>query len=163
MSETRYRRWNGWWTSRRARTLGVAATAALVLVTACGGDSSTGPGVPKSPVGNYTVATVNGKALPFTIFSDTGFKYEETAGTLALTSDGKYSFVTTFRQTVESDVEVFVDSTFGRWTQSGASLSFVDALDSTSTATATWAAPQLTFTLSDSGATSITIVYALKP
>lgn len=133
------------------------------LLAACGGDNgTTAPPVPKTPIGNYVVANVNGKPLPFTLFADTGYKYEETAGTLALTSDGKYSFVTTYRQTVLSNVETFVDSTFGTWKQNGSTLTFVDALDSTSTGTAVWAPPQLTFTLSDGGTTT-TVVYALKP
>lgn len=131
------------------------------MLAACGGDSATGPTSAKTPVGNYAVATINGKPLPYTMFADTGYTYEETAGTLSLTSDGKYSFVTSYRQTVLTNVEVFVDSTYGTWKQSGATLTFVDALDSTATGTAVWAAPQLTFSMSD-GATTTVVVYKLN-
>src|SRR6185312_7894244 len=93
--------------------------------TACGGDSPTGPSGSSSPVGSYTLSTMNGKGLPFTMYSDTNYKYEVTAGSLALTGDGKFSVVTTSRQTVGTNVETFVDSSDGTWKQTGAGISFV--------------------------------------
>lgn len=128
-------------------------------ITACGGDSPTGPGGSGSPVGSYTLSTVNGKGLPFTMFSDTGYKYEVTAGSLALTGDGKFSFVNTYRQTVGTNIETFIDSSGGTWKQTGSSFSFVGS-DST-TSTGTFANNQLTIIQVD-GAVTTTGVYTKK-
>jgi len=110
-------------------------------------------------VGSYTISTMNGKGLPFTMFSDTNYKYEVTAGSLALTGDGKFSVVTTYRQTVASNIETFVDSSGGTWKQTAATLSFV--ADDSTTSTATWANNQLTVTQVD-GSVTKTVGYTLK-
>jgi len=147
------------WTIARARRSLAGLAIAVAAITACSGDSPTGPGGSSSPVGNYTLSTMNGKSLPFTWFSDTNYKYEVTAGSLALTGDGKFSVVTTYRQTVASNIETFVDSSGGTWTQSGGNLTFV-AQDST-TNSAAWANNRLTITQVDGNVTT-TVVYALK-
>jgi len=110
-------------------------------------------------VGSYTLSTMNGKGLPFTMYSDTNYKYEVTAGSLALTGDGKFSVVTTSRQTVGTNVETFVDSSGGTWKQTGAGISFVG--DDSTTSSGTLASNQLTVTQVDGNVTT-TAVYALK-
>ena len=147
------------WTIARARRSLVGLAIAVAGITACGGDSPTGPGGSSSPVGSFAISTVNAKALPFTMFSDTNYKYEVTAGALSLTGDGKFTVVTTYRQTVVANIETFVDSSSGTWKQSGSSLSFV-AADSTTNA-ATWSSNQLTITQKD-GSVTTTVVYAKK-
>jgi len=149
------------WTNGRLRSLAFVATlTALTVAGACGGDSPSGPATPKTPDGSYSMSTVNGKAPPVAIFSDTNYMYEVTSGSLALTTDGKYSIVTKFRQTIPGNVSNFVDSTGGTWVLSGASITFTNA-DDKSTDTATWANSQLTFTETD-GNTTTTFVYARK-
>lgn len=157
------------WTAARAATLGHIARAALVacltVAAACGGGDSTTtpPPLATNPVGNYTMSTVNGKALPFTMASDTSglYKYEVTDGTIALTADGKYSVVTTYRQTIPGDVSLFVDSTGGTWVQTGTSVALTNSQDGT-TDSATWSnTGQLTFA-EVAGATTTTFVYGLK-
>ena len=147
------------WTIARARRSLFGLAIAVAGITACGGDSPTGPGSSSSPVWSYTISTMNGKGLPFTMFSDTNYKYEVTAGALSLTGDGKFTVVTTYRQTVVANIETFVDSSSGTWKQSGSSLSFV-AADSTTNA-ATWSSNQLTITQKD-GSVTTTVVYAKK-
>lgn len=150
------------------RTLAVALMfAATTVLAACGGDSGTGPDtkvVPPTPtpVGSYTISTINAKALPVAIFADTGFTYEVTSGSLALSSDGKYTVSITYRQTVPNDVSTFVDSTRGTWVLSGTSVNFTDALDA-SQSFATWSstANTLTFTTIEGKATN-TYVYSRK-
>jgi hypothetical protein len=149
------------WTNRRLRSLAfVAPLAALAAAGACGGDSPSGPATPKTPDGSYTISTVNGKGLPVAIFSDTNYTYEVTSGTLALTTDGKYSIVTKFRQTIPGNVSTFVDSTGGTWLLSGTSITFTNA-DDKSTDMAAWANGQLTFTETD-GKNTDTYIYARK-
>jgi hypothetical protein len=134
---------------------------AVAAITACGGDA-TSPGTPSgptSPTGSYSMSTVNGKPLPFTMFSDTNYRYEVTAGTLSLTGDGKATVWMTYRQTVVTNVETFVDSSSGTWTRSGSAVSF--AWPDSSHETATWANGQLSVAHVD-GSVTTTYVYTLK-
>lgn len=141
---------------RRSSKL-VAAFAAIALIAACGGDATTGPSSSSSnPVGSYTMTTVNGKAVPTSLFADGAFSYDITGGTMKLTSDGKFSAVTNYRQTVPGSVEMFVDSIAGTWTQSGSSLQMTIA--DGSTATATFDKSSLTLSATDEGVT-MTVVY----
>jgi len=134
----------------------VAVAAAVV---ACGGDA-TGPDAPSGASGSYAISTINAKALPVALFADGSFTYEVTAGTLTLTSDSKYSVVTTFRQTVPGNVSTFVDSTGGTWSLAGTTVTFVNSQDA-STDKAEWVSGKLTFTVTDGPATN-TYVYVKK-
>jgi|SRR5678815_3883324 len=148
----------------RARRSGfVLAFASLAALAACGSDSSTGPSgpaVPTTPVGSYTITTVNGKGLPVALFAEATYTYEITNGTLALLSGGKYSVVTTFRQTLPGSVSTFVDSTGGTWVQTGANIQLTNGQDG-SLDTATWDKGILTFVEVD-GKVTTTYVYGLK-
>jgi hypothetical protein len=121
--------------------------------------SGTEPGV-TTPVGTYTIATVNGKTPPVAIFADTNYTYEVMSGSVALTGDGKYSAVIAYRQTIPGNVSTFVDSTGGTWAQSGTVIRFTNGQDG-STDQATWANAELTFVESEGKATD-TYVYAIK-
>ena len=137
------------------------AFAALVAVAACGSDSPAGPAVPTDPIGSYTISSVNGKAPPVALFTEGTFTYEITNGTLALTSDGKYSVTTTFRQTLPGSVSTFIDSTRGTWVQTGAIVKMTNGQDG-SLDSATWTNKgQLTFVEVDAKVTT-TYVYGLK-
>jgi hypothetical protein len=159
MKETERRNSLSRWTSGRLRSL--ALVAVIAAAGACGGsDSPSGPATPKTPDGSYNISTVNGKGLPVAIFSDTNYTYEVTSGSLALTTDGKFSIVTTFRQTIPGNISTFVDSTGGTWVLTGTSVTLTNGSDG-STDTATWANGQLTFTETD-GKNTDTYVYARK-
>lgn len=166
MKESREKYATSRWTIGRASTLGrVLACAALAWSVACGSDAtgpgtSGGPPTPTSPVGSYTISTVNGKNLPVAIFADVGYTYEVTTGTIGLTSDSKYSLITTYRQTIPGNVETFVDSTGGTWTLTGTTISLKDAADG-STGQITWATTQLMFAITDGKVTN-TFVYTKK-
>jgi hypothetical protein len=136
-----------------ARVASVLCTAALIA--ACGGDSPSGPGSnDTSPVGSFAIATVNGKPLPFTMFTDTNYLYEVTSGSLALTNDGKYQNVMHFRQTIPGNVSLFVDSTTGTWVLNGSTVTLTDAADATIDSAA-FAAGKLSFTESNGVATNV--------
>jgi hypothetical protein len=141
------------------------AIGAAMAIAACGsgGDSSTAPPpLPTTPVGSYAISTVNGKGLPVAVASDTSglYKLEITSGTMALTADGKYSVVTSSRQTIPGNVSLFVDSTGGTWVLSGANVLFTNSQDGTND-TAAWSnAGQLTFA-EVNGTTITTFVYGL--
>ena len=149
----------------RARTLAIGVGFAA-LVAACGGDSPSGPGEPtgpsnSTPVGAYSITTVNGKTLPVAVFDEPSYKYEVTGGSLTLTSDRKYTVVTSFRQTIPGNVSTFVDSTFGTWSQAGPQITLVNGQDTDAKDQGTWAGLQLTFALSD-GKTTTTYVYTKR-
>jgi hypothetical protein len=152
------------WTSERSRRSGLTlALAALIGVGACGSDSSsgvTGPPVPTTPVGSYSITTVNGKGLPVALFAESTYTYEVTNGALALTSDGKYSVITTFRQTLPGSISTFVDSTGGTWVLTGSTIHLTNGQDGTLDS-ATWDKGILTFVEVDAKVTT-TYVYALK-
>lgn len=155
------------WTNNRASALGRAVLCvALAWIAACGSDGTTTPGgsgnppPPTSPVGNYAISTVNGKNLPVALFADAGYTYEVTTGSIGLTTDGKYSLVTTYRQTIPGNVEMFVDSTGGTWTLTGTTISLKDGQDG-STGQITWATNQLSFAIVD-GKVTTTFVYTKK-
>lgn len=139
----------------------------MLVLAACGGDSSgnpTGPGQTSStPAGSYDISTVNAKALPFTIFSDTGgYKWEVTAGSFGLTPDGKYTAKWTFRQTIGGRVDTFLDSTFGTWALNGTTVNFTNGQDPNANDKAEWSnAGRLTFTETEGTATN-TYVYLKK-
>jgi hypothetical protein len=161
MKEIKRRHSLSHWTNGPLRSLAfVAAFTALMAAAACGGDSPSAPATPKTPDGSYNIATVNGHALPVAIFADTNYTYEVMSGSLVLTTDGKYSIMTKFRQTVPGNVSIFPDSTGGTWVLSGTSITFTNS-DDKSTDTATWAKNQLTFTETDGKATT-TYVYSRK-
>jgi hypothetical protein len=149
----------------RARTLAIGVGLAT-LVAACGGDSPGGPGEPtgpsnSTPIGAYSITTVNGKALPVAVFNEPSYKYEVTGGSLTLTSDRKYTVVTSFRQTIPGNVSMFTDSTFGTWSQSGAQINLVNGEDADAKDQGTWAGMQLTFALTD-GKSTTTYVYTKR-
>lgn len=147
------------WTIGRGRTL--ATLAAIVTIVACSDASA--PNVQKSPDGNYTIASVNGKAVPAPLFSDTGgYMLEITSGTLALSSDGKYSSIMGFRQTLPGVVSTYSDSTGGTWVRTGGNVQFTE----TSTGlvlTAVWTTGHITVTDTTSSTSPISLVYDLKP
>jgi hypothetical protein len=136
------------------------AIAAATAASACGGDSPSAPpgSNDTSPAGAYTVASVNAKPLPFTMFSDTNYLYEVTSGSFSLTTDGKYTSVMSFRQTIPGNVSLFVDSTGGSWVLSGGKVTFTDGADAT-VDSAAFSGGNLTFMESNGVATNV-YVYA---
>jgi hypothetical protein len=152
-------------TNRPARTVMAVTLLALVgALTACSGNEPTGPNgqrVPKTFVGSYDVTTVNDKALPVAIFADTEYTYERISGTLTLTLDGRYSAKMTSRQTIAGRVDLFVDSTGGKWTYTDSLVTFADD-DHVTIEYAKWVDPgKFTFTQPD-GKDTNTYVYVKK-
>lgn len=104
-----------------------AATA--VLTTACGGDSSTGPGA--NVVGTYSLQTVNSKALPVTVYDDGTQKIEVTSDTYALSANGTYTNETIVRTTQGGTSSSDTLSYDGTYKQSGNSVTLTDSADPT--------------------------------
>ena len=67
----------------------LTAAAAFLALAACGGNDATGPATPPEPVvdGLYTLVSVNGQPLPFTIFSNTAGRFTHDSGSITLRPD----------------------------------------------------------------------------
>ena len=142
----------------------MSAFCAIAIVAACGGDGGpSGPITYTDPIGTYQVVTFNSKSLPAPMYSDTGYLYEITGGSSALTSDGKYVNVLNFRQTVPGNVSTFVDTQRGTWSLSGTTVTFANALDPVGNDHAAWEnTGKLTFVEPHTGGGSDTLVYTIK-
>lgn len=157
MRDTRSRRSIRRLTIGRGRAL--VALAAIVAIVAC--SDSSGPAVQSNPEGNYAIATVNGKPVPAPLYSDTGgYTLEITSGSLALTSDGKYSSVMGFRQTLLGAISTYTDSTGGTWVRSGGNVQFTET-STGFTLTGVWTNGRITVADSTSDPT-VSLVYELK-
>ena len=102
--------------------------AALLMLVACGGDS-TGPNA--DVTGNYTLQTVNGASVPAVVFQDSQEKDELTAGNINLNADKTWSGNLTARVT---DLMSGATGTFsapgnGTYTSSGGTITLTDATD----------------------------------
>ena len=106
----------------------LAGLALLVMLAACGGDS-TGP---KADVtGNYTLRTVNGANIPAVVFQDSQEKDELTSGNINLNADKTWSGTLSARVT---DLTSGASATFnspagGTYTASSGTLTLTDASD----------------------------------
>lgn len=101
------------------------------MVVACG-DSGTEP---VSVTGEYQLSMVNGKALPYRLFSDVGYTVDVTRSSLSLKADGSFLAALTSEERVEGNLSVYVDTAGGRWLQTGNTIKFTttDSLKSTGT------------------------------
>src|SRR5215212_10307686 len=93
------------------------AALAFVALAACGSDSSTNPNN-DTVEGSYSLRTVNGQPLPYTV--------QANGNTLVLTSDvmtiaagGSWTEVTSYRLTSGGQTTDEVDADSGTWTRSG--------------------------------------------
>ena len=134
-----------------------------IALAACGSDGNApvDPTSADTPVGSYSILTVNGKALPAAVIDvqmPAPYKVEVVSGVLNLTADGKYTVVTRTRETIPNNVSNYVDSTFGTWTRSGTEINLKNGEDPNAMSKGTWAGFQMTFVMVDSAFTT-TFVY----
>lgn len=135
----------------RPRQLASLALAVLTItVAACGSDTASGPpAAPATPDGLYMLASVSGKAVPITMFSDTAFTIILSSGSLALRTDGTLVTTVTTNETVAGNLSVYVDSAAGTWTPSGTG-SVALTIGSGVASLAAWSGNTITFVDTDS-------------
>ena len=98
---------------RFARLSRLAAfLVAVVAVAACSDTSG-----PSSPDGDYALSQINGKALPYRMYSDTNFTLDVTRSALSIKSDGSFYVTLTSEERVEGFLSTYVDSVGGVWRQ----------------------------------------------
>jgi hypothetical protein len=144
----------------RARMLAIGFGLTMAIAACSGDKGPVDPTSPDTPVGSYSISTVNGKALPVALFDvqqPAPYKWEVMSGALNLTADGKFSSVVRYRQTITNNVSNFVDTTFGTWTRAADQVNLTNGQDPTEKVTGTWAGLQLTFIATDSMGTTTTV------
>jgi hypothetical protein len=119
---------------------------AVTLTTACGkGEGTTGPSAPATPVGSYALQTIDAKAMPYAMYSETDYALDVMSGTLSVTTNGKWVAKTVTRETVAGIVSTYSDSTFGTWTvPAGAKIAAFINTETNVTSNATWTATDVT-------------------
>ena len=104
--------------------------AGLVIATlACGAESTAPAG---TVAGAYALVTADGKSLPFTTFNDPALKVELISpSTLTLGTDLSYGFSLSTRVTDDGKVSTRVDSTAGKYVESGGGVTLTSAAGDT--------------------------------
>ena len=97
---------------------------ALAALTACGGDGGTDPKV--ALAGAYSLSTVDGQTVPYTLYQDTDLKVEVVRGTFTIAENGAYTENVTLRFTDASGVDEAPAICSGTYTKSGNSLTLTE-------------------------------------
>lgn len=111
-------------TKFRALAALAAGTGILMVASACG-DDSTGPGtVQESVVGTWTLTSVNGSALPYTVEQSGANKIEVMSDVLTVGAGGAFTQLTTVRITQNGVVTTQSLPDAGTYTVSGTAVTF---------------------------------------
>lgn len=112
------------------RLVVLALCAVTATLAACGGDSATGPSA--SIAGAYTLRTVNGGGLPFTLAQVGADKLELLNETVVLSEGGTFTQQGSFRITEAGVVSTEFYADAGAYTRSGTAVTFVFNSDGSS-------------------------------
>lgn len=117
--------------------------ALLVVATACGGSDGPTEPTPDSVAGAYSLQTVNGAPLPFTVRQTLDYRSEVVAGRMTLNADGTCSERADMRVTDRGTTTTETVSGTCTYTLAGAgvTLRYTDG----TVATAALSGPTLTF------------------
>jgi hypothetical protein len=126
----------------------VLALGAISLL-ACG--DSSGPEA-SSAVGTWSLVTVNGSPLPYTVLLiQPNYRLEIVSATFVAAANGTYTGSVTTRETDAGTVTTTTESDNGTWSQSGTTVTVTDSDGISSTATISGN----TITLSQQGFVSV--------
>ena len=126
----------------------------VLLLGACGGDST---GVNGDATGTYTLQSIGGHFLPYTVFTSSTTELTFKSGSLTINADNTFSETTDFNQTDTSSGQAVVTSATstcaGTYAQRGNGFTFSESAS---------ADPSCGFTYGGSwdGANSLTVSYA---
>ena len=110
---------------RRLALLGMLAMT--VAMAGCGDDDD--PSGPTEITGTYTLRTVNGASLPFTLWTEAeaGFKREITGGSVTLNANGTYSDAFAIRDTEDGVVTTDTETSSGTYVRTGNTIAFTES------------------------------------
>ena len=100
---------------------GMLALLIVPMMIACSDDDDA-TGITGDIAGTYTLRTINGQNLPFTLITQTGYTLEVISDQYALNGDGTFSSAVTFRETENGAVTTSTDSYTGTWQRSGSNI-----------------------------------------
>lgn len=107
------------------------AVLAFSSVVACGGsDAATTPLAP-SAIGAWTLSTINGTALPFTLMASGGNKSEAIGSTLTIVQGGSYTATFIVRNTTNGQQSTQSSSQAGTYVVNGTAISLRTNSDGT--------------------------------
>jgi hypothetical protein len=93
----------------------------LPVMIACDDDDGSGPSN-GNVTGTYTLRTVDGQNLPFTLVNVPGYRLEVTADQYTLNSGGTFTTTATFRETEGTTVTPSTETYSGTWVQNGSTV-----------------------------------------
>jgi len=99
----------------------MGSTLLLSLAMACGGDKSTNPNS-DAVEGTYSLKSVNGSPLPFTIQSGTN-SIMLTKDVLTVAGNGSWTESINYTETINGQMNTGTDADGGTWTRAGSSVS----------------------------------------
>jgi hypothetical protein len=108
----------------RSGPKGFLAVIGVLLLSACGGDNSTG--ISGDASGSYNLTTVDGTAVPFTYFSDDTTTARVTGGNFTLNEDGSFSQTLNFDATISGQTSIDAITCQGNYTHSGGTYTFAE-------------------------------------
>jgi hypothetical protein len=113
----------------------VLVTSAALFVLACGGGDSTAPGV-ASAAGSWSLQTINGTPLPFTIFDQVSppDKLEVLSNTFVASTSGTFVETSTLRETQGTTVTTQTETDTGTWRQNNAAITITTSDGTVNTA-----------------------------
>jgi hypothetical protein len=138
--------------SAKAVALTVFLAAAAIIAAAC--DSLTEP---TTPIGSYTLSTVNGEDIPATMYAEGMYKLEVVGGTMELDTDSNYIATVTSEETVDAIVSEYVDSLRGRWSVDESGTMQFTFPEDNSIFTGSWQGRRITLLVT--GDVSVSLVY----
>ena len=99
----------------------------ILALAACGKDASGPDGATATVTGNYTLKTINGSPLPFTLIAFPGYSARLISSTLTVNSDNTFVGSSTYQETENGVTSTISESCNGTITRNGNALSFTEA------------------------------------
>lgn len=120
---------------------------ALATASACGSDSSTSP-TTDAIEGTYSLRTVNGSPLPFTVVQSGTNSFVLTSDVITIASNGSWTESIQYRETVNGQTTNGTDADGGTWVRSGGNVSLKSNLSGDIAYSGAFSGGSLTFNAS---------------
>ena len=115
------------------------AVLGVLLLSACGSDST---GVSGDATGTYTLNSLNGGAIPYSVTLDPTYTITFTGGNFMISSGGAFSETISYTELISGTTTNTTSTCPGTYTQSGGSFTFSEEAsnnpDCGATYTGTW-------------------------